>query len=258
MAKKSINPELLEYGDHPASWVINGKELDDQEIRRIFEYYVWYGPFSGVSAREKTFKDLGWKDNNPKKDGYMIKRLLSVAELIENVNLFVANDLGSTKQLFVNSKMNSDFWEEYKENRIAIMINQNYLVAIFKAIRNSFAHGRFRVIDNDGYRCIAFENGESKKDRFITKARMILKVSTLQQWQTIIQTEAEKELRVEQERIKNIEKALINLINRKSIKSEEVLYDLLEFDKNEVRSVFKTMKNRSVEYNRHERKWKVI
>ncbi len=75
-------------------------------------------------------------------------------------------------------------------DKICIYINRsNQLMSIFSHIRNSFAHGRFNIVDFNGEQFYIFEDVAEQKNPHITKisARMILRTSTLLKWIQIIE-----------------------------------------------------------------------
>lgn len=256
MPKRKQNNEGIEYGVHPAYWINCRDYPIDEDIKGIIEFFVWYGPFEGVSAKEKCLKEYGWDTNAPKKTGYLTKRILECSDLVDNETLFVANKLNEMKNLFIEASMPSNFWEIHSRNRIAILISQNFLISIFKAIRNSFAHGRFAVLNCEEGDFFALENGKTTSGgKFETKARIVIKKSTLLDWIDIIKNESSIEKQLKRDLEEQIEKEIFELVDSYEIQSQEMFFNLLKKDESSIKRVLSNMKNKSITYDRKLHRW---
>ena len=89
------------------------------------------------------------------------------------------------------SDLKNGFPEDSISEKIYIRVDDNELMSIFRHLRNSFAHGRFNVIDSNGEQYFLFEDRstriDKKKNTYPISARMILRESTLLKWIEIIE-----------------------------------------------------------------------
>ena len=91
--------------------------------------------------------------------------------------------------------MPGNFASTCTSNRVVALINSNFVLDLFRIIRNSLAHCRFQLVEKNGVDFIAFENGMPGKDligadSFEVSSRLFLKCSTLIDWIAVVKSEA--------------------------------------------------------------------
>ena len=93
--------------------------------------FVINTPCEKVSVREKPFTEYGWDDKNPKKEGYLHKKLLEIANLERDINYFTCEKLDEEIQMFSNADMDEAFYDKCISNRIAFLINGNEVILAY-------------------------------------------------------------------------------------------------------------------------------
>ena len=234
------------------------EKLDD-DWKKIIKFFVINTPCEKVSAREKPFTEYGWDDKNPKKEGYLHKKLLEIANLERDINYFTCEKLDEEIQMFSNADMNEAFYDKCISNRIAFLINGNEVISLFKAIRNGFAHARFTIRLVDTKEFIAMENGVAiSANQFEVKARIFISKETLLSWIDLIQNGAQTEKRLLEEEKLRIEAGIVKTINSGINKSLEVIISNLDFDEYKVKKVINELNKKKIEYSKKEKQWVVI
>ena len=251
---KSVDKTKLEFGAHPPVWC-NALSVEEEEtIKEIYKFFVVNTPCKDVSAMSVPISSYGWTEDTPPKDGYLQKRICEAAGLVKDSNLFIGNEREDMKALFTAAAMDESFTDKYTENRIAILINGNLLMELFRNIRNSFAHCRFCLKKVEGDMIFAMENGAVNGSTCEIKSRMIIKKSTFEEWIRIIKNEAATEkalLKAEQEKLKQ---DIIATVSNEEVRSIAQLATLIGTEENVINSFNKNNKG-IIEYSRHEKKW---
>lgn len=167
------------------------KEIDEKYLNKkfiqIIVFYVVNSPCAGISYSGKEFKDYGWKKDMWKKPD-LKNELFSVAGLIRDDTFVVAKRIDEIKKACVKGKVKKDFHKDRSREKIVIYkANDNEFLSICRHIRNSFAHGRFRIYDGSNEDLIyVMEDGVKHDNEFQVRSRMILKESTLIEWMNIL------------------------------------------------------------------------
>ena len=138
--KRKVDKGKLELSVAVPKWVRPIEACGiDEEVLKIVRFFVVNSPCKGVSARGIGLQSYGWKDQNPPKNGYLQNRLLEVANLEMNRNLFIGSKREDMKKVFADASMGSDFCDAFSSNRAAFLSSKNLITDLFRAIRNSFA-----------------------------------------------------------------------------------------------------------------------
>ncbi len=173
---------------------IQVEDIDD-ELTRIFIFYVLESPCCEVSCKGIELKKYGW-DKRLWKDNKLKDRLFSVAGLVRGTSFVVAKKCNDMKRCCEQVNLKSDFNRlRYKERVVIYKGNDNEFISICRHIRNSLAHGRFAIYkDNHHGDIFVMEDGVKKDGKIEVRARMILKKSTLITWINILtRTNSEKQ-----------------------------------------------------------------
>ena len=159
MAKRQVDKSKLEYASHPPEWILplSDLELSGSE-RETIDFFLVTSPCKGVSARGVPLTSYGWDRDTPEKNGYLQNRLMKSANLRESENFFVGTKREDMKAVFNDAAMDNAFYEKHFDNRIAFLASGNTVLSLFRAVRNSFAHSRFNVIDIGSERFFIMEN----------------------------------------------------------------------------------------------------
>lgn len=118
-----------------------------------------------------------------------------MANLCDGSTLFTATRKEEMKNRFVDADMPGNFASTCTSNRVVALINSNFVLDLFRIIRNSLAHCRFQLVEKNGVDFIAFENGMPGKDligadSIEVSSRLFLKCSTLIDWIAVVKSEA--------------------------------------------------------------------
>ena len=168
------------------NWIVP-EQFNDYDLFRIVTFFVFHSPCSELSAMSKTLKEYGWL--TPWRKPYYLNRQLKQAasnyELIFSAKGYDEMDAALDKAGFKD-----DFPSDFTSEKICIYNNQgNQFMSAFYHLRNSFAHGRFNIVDVNGECVFIMEDVKpnKKKDKVKVSARMILRKSTLLKWIKLIE-----------------------------------------------------------------------
>lgn len=143
------------------------------KMMRIVYFYVLKSPCKESSWGRKSMEDYGWV--NYWSSNRFRQRIYDVAEL----NTF--NPCDSATKLKNIWPDDVNYYAAQQESAYFVTANEDSpLLNLFHRIRNSFAHGRFRI--NGEY--YFFEDVD--KSGTIVMARICLKQSTLENWIKVI------------------------------------------------------------------------
>lgn len=158
--RKPVDKTKIEYVEPKPSWIKAVKVNDHNDVMgSIIQFFLAESPCKGVSSRGISLLDYGWADSVPPKSGYLHRRLLEVANLCDGSTLFTATRKEEMKNRFVDADMPGNFASTCTSNRVVALINSNFVLDLFRIIRNSLAHCRFQLVEKNGVDFIAFENG---------------------------------------------------------------------------------------------------
>ena len=253
---KKIDENKLEYGNHPPEWIAS-KEIDYiEEIGEIIRFFVVNSPYKGISARGITFEEYGWNSKQLKNDGYLYKRLFEIANSSENKTFFSCDKREDTKELFKRAKMGVDFHSQYKENRIAILENGGAVRSVFKAIRNSIAHCRFKLIEIEDDLLFVMENGIVQSNKIEIKARLVIKKSTFIKWIQVVREEASVFVEQERQREEKIQNEILNYISKAERSTTNIIIKELGYKKNTIsRNIGALREKGKIQYSRTKGTW---
>ena len=179
-------------------WIksIISNEYDDAELHKIVLFYVIHTPCELISYSSIPLTYYGWNEDVWRK-GILKKELFKIANLEKDKNYFSVQRTDEIRDMLNQAKMQSDFQQEWNEEKIAIYKPNRYndFTGILYHIRNSLAHGRFTIYpaqkpDNPDEIYFVMEDGVKKGDKFFVRARMVLKRKTLLDWIDIIEHKA--------------------------------------------------------------------
>lgn len=156
--------------------------LHTSDFQKIFFFFTIFTPCTDLSCRGKSLKSYRWDDKKVLKD-FLIKQ--------KSIEIQSGNTYEELEAKLQESDLKNGFPEDTISEKIYIRVDDNELMSIFRHLRNSFAHGRFNVIDSNGEQYFLFEDRstriDKKKNTYPVSARMILRKSTLLKWITIIE-----------------------------------------------------------------------
>lgn len=252
--------ENREYAPHPPDWV---KHTDIDELsddwKKIIEFFVLYSPCENVSARGKPLSVYGWKDKNPPKEGYLYRRLMESANLVENTSYFTCNKQDEEKDLFSKAHLEADFMNYCNKNEVAYLLNGNEVMCLFKTIRNGFAHGRFTFVNVGQSTYVAMENGVASAGFFEVKARLFLSKETLQKWINIVENESAIEREQSEKELTEKIKKIIDSVKQGDNKSAEAIASATGLPDGDVRKILNELKNsNNITYSRKASGWVLI
>lgn len=251
---KSVDKSKLEFEAHPPAWCRDLTEEEENQIREIYKFFVVNTPCKDISAMSIPLTQYGWDEDTPPKDGYLQKRLCDAAGLLLGTTLFVGEKREDMKTLFATASMDANFGNTFDANRVTILINGNFLMELFRNLRNSFAHCRFTLKNIPNDILFVMENGAISGASCEVKSRMLIKKSTFEEWIRIIQNEASTEkaiLKAEQDKI--IAK-IVEAVSNGEITSLAKMAEITGVEESAIGKITKN-NDRLVEYSRHLRKW---
>lgn len=145
-------------------------------LARLIQFYVFNSPCKASSWGRKSMEDFGWFNY------WKSNRFRNL--VIESAELDSFNYCDSATQLARKWPNKNRYFESQEE--YAYFVNageESCFMNLFHRIRNSIAHGRFRM--NGSH--LFFEDVD--KDGKTVKARICLNIETLENWMRIIKCE---------------------------------------------------------------------
>ena len=185
-----------------ASWLISLPPAiyNDSNFQKIINFFVVHSFVEDTSSRGKSIdKDYHW--NNPWKKPYHLRRQL--INLSSNKSLLYSASVydhksNSKAETLEEALIKADLivFPRY-DKEVACIYNskEKQILSLFTHIRNSFAHCRFNIIDNEHGRVYCFEDGitvNKSMHLFKVSSRIVLFESTLLKWIDLIES-GEKE-----------------------------------------------------------------
>lgn len=172
-----------------AGWVnkpLPSEKLDN-DYWAIYNFYVLYTPCEGPSYKWIPITRYGWSKKVWSQPA-LKDNLYAIADLKKGSTLCFAKKLEDIRDACRITIMGEGFHKDREIEKIAVYKgNDNEVLCIFRHIRNSFAHGRFMIYENNNKETVyVIEDGIKKNGKLQVRARMILKKSTLLQWIEII------------------------------------------------------------------------
>lgn len=173
-------PEIIKL-----SWVDDKSAdyFDDENFRKIYNFFVTNTPCEDLSSRAITLQEYGWK--TPWRKPFYLNKQLKFACSNLDYLFFPKN-----RYEFLATLEKADLKDAFPKNidieRICVSAsNRSQFMSVFAHIRNAFAHGRFKVVPVNDLPDSVFIFEDIAKNNKIS-ARMILRKSTLLKWIPII------------------------------------------------------------------------
>lgn len=183
-----------------ADWLqpIPSEILMSENFIRILRFFVFDSIVEGVSARGKSLEDdYSW--TNPWAKPYylnkQLKQLSTDESLLFSASVYVQKK--DSKKIVETmdealDKANMKIFPETSFERICIYNNRkNQILSTFAHIRNSFAHCRFNIVQDEGKTVYCFEDVDPKKDsqgKVKVSGRIVLFETTLLKWIELIES----------------------------------------------------------------------
>lgn len=174
---ETISRAYFQGGDNSSIQI--GKYL------RLFMFYVVETPLGGCSAREKTYATGHWigKATDANKNRKFNEFLSGYVQEKDALIWCEASDFEKKLQ---ENDLNECFPpQKFEEKVVYKNTEDNYMKSLFRHIRNAFAHGSYCIQTSRKVHWFVFEDQDKHKN---LSARGMLKVETLFNWMTIIQT----------------------------------------------------------------------
>lgn len=164
-------------------------ELNEQEFKLLYSFYVTYSMCGSQSWKKKDFSDYGW---NSGVDGAKVSTekkinnaLKSVLKIERNDKTFVFTEENNLKETFSDNNLNDGLLNEYNTERFVIgkTKGSNKYLKLFYRIRDGLAHGKFALVfSEDKEKMILIQDD----DRDNVTARIVLKLSTVMRFANIV------------------------------------------------------------------------
>lgn len=168
-------------GDKNPTWIDKSKNIEskfqNQDFAKIINFFLLQTPVTELSVRSKSVDSFGWGNT------YELKKKMRIIGT-NKINFEFADRLNEMQGYLTECNLIDDFSKisDYTE-RGCFYIVKNQLNSIFYHIRNSLAHGRFNIIEQNNDWIFIMEDINLHKK---VSARMILRKSTLLDWIAII------------------------------------------------------------------------
>lgn len=173
--------------DSKPNWIDTHYPESDQ-FYKILRFFVIESPVEDLSARQKTLASYGW--SSPWRKPFYLRKQLN--NLSGNTNLiFSANDYSALGNEFSKANLLTFPPNDYTER--VCFYNGKYgaqYMNLFFHIRNSFAHGRFNILDKNIFLMEDVTKGKKSEipvGMMKCSARMVLSMNTLIKWINFIE-----------------------------------------------------------------------
>lgn len=142
--------------------------LSNKNFQKIITFYLFECPVEGVTSRGETFRKLGWVGNT------------KFAQLKRNM---ITKDIhyNASKKAEIEGNIDEVRSKNPEQYCVFLSTHVGTLASLFKAIRNSLAHGSFSVKGKGKSRKYYFYN----YDKYL-KAEIVLKEEKLLSWIDIV------------------------------------------------------------------------
>ena len=146
-------------------WTFNNELKWSKKLEKVVEFYLFNTPVDNISARGKTFKQLGW---DKRKLTPLLKR---------EIKFLSSNWIVTTNKDIEMQLKNKSQFQSVKFEEMAIhIINKNTNIdSFFYAIRCAIAHGSLSIRKYKNINYYILEN----KDRGKIKSRIVIKEENL-------------------------------------------------------------------------------
>ena len=178
------------YAEKKTEWIeiIDPKRFNDTSLNRITTFFLFHTPCEGLSAMGITLENRGWKEQW-KKPIWLNRQLKDKSS--NPKLLFSSRILNDMKRALKEADLLGDFPPDNYTERIGLHDNKNnQFMSVFYHLRNTFAHGRFKMVEIEDDVMFYFEDISPQKDKngYRVSARMVLRQSTLLNWIELIES----------------------------------------------------------------------
>lgn len=172
-----VNDHLL-AGDW--SFIRPGRAFFDDDYLEIVEFFCLHSPCRQGSYSPRTLESIGWK-NQWHSDKFR-NRIREIAGF-DDSNFISVEYHHQFKQLWETTGLPDDFTSIRSSFAyFAAAGESNPYMNLFHRIRNSFAHGRYKVIRDRGEYYIYFEDVKTAHGCTYVLARICLTKTILDRW----------------------------------------------------------------------------
>lgn len=151
----------------------------DEPLARLLQFYVWETPVKGVSQKGRLLREYGWEGPNIRT---LQARMRECSGFPDSKGRFWVGCTCSEVEGQLKDLDRLDGYDCSFEFAVHTERNSSKTEGLFCLIRNSFAHGSFRINRYGNQRYIAMENRHEGK----LKGRAIIKEETLLEWIKIV------------------------------------------------------------------------
>lgn len=183
--------------DKNPDWLsdIDNNLFRDSDFVDIFTFFVINSPCSTLSRRRISLYDYGW--NTPWRKPFSLRRQLQRASSNYKL-LHSADNVDSVEVALEKASLDDENWTNANMESICVYdCEGNQFLSVFYHIRNSLAHGRFNIFQEDedwifymedarGLRRREKNAGYLEEEHQLLTARMVLRKSTLMNWIELI------------------------------------------------------------------------
>lgn len=160
-------------------------KFKNEDFRRIVDFFVFLNPCKSICKRADFSAFYNWK--SPWRKPYKLNEQLKKASSNPKL-LFSAENYEAVESALEKSRLKDNFPDDISNERVCFHNGQSsQFMSLFYHLRNSFAHSRFAIKDNDNDWIFIFEDVTGIGENTRVSARMILKKSTLLKWIEIIE-----------------------------------------------------------------------
>lgn len=162
----------------------------DDKFKQLIVFYVVNTPGIDLSSRGIDLRTYNWSENVYSEDK-LIDYLLRVVNINQS-SFAVAKGLNEMESACEEILITDDFYNNRDSEKMVIFQskpkdnckNDTRVKSFFYHLRNSFAHGRFEIYNDEEGTTFVMEDVYQGN----VSARMILKQSTLIKWMEILQS----------------------------------------------------------------------
>lgn len=146
-----MNEELEKHYCKNSTWIASTNIKDFSNIADIYKFFVLDTPLLKLSGQAKALSSYGWKSEVLWTDKYYF--LNKFCDIIYG-DVSLKKTFSSDDKLCMyleNNKIDKDYFDSRKEEIILFRISKsdidipNEYYSFFKHVRNSFAHGLFKI-----------------------------------------------------------------------------------------------------------------
>lgn len=163
-------------------WVFGQKVhlTKNSNLQKIVQFFVWKTPVPDTSAKGVTFAEMGIRKAKYKTLQADLRKISGFPsangrDWIETTTKTIGNELDSIGML-----QSYECGNEFAVHTVKTELNKTE--ALFYLIRNSLAHGSFRISKHNNETYYVFESRQGEQ----LKGRAIIKESTLLGWISLL------------------------------------------------------------------------